>query len=666
MIRFLLPARETRPAFVAAAFGAALVAALGLVAQVLIKTSEQVVRDEVRGTALSWAANVTRSVPDLDLILEGEMPSTAAQNHLTSQRHVGDVYRFDFFDRGGRIVLRSDSLGAPLAGSDRLPDEQARKVMTTGTPVTGLDRGRDSAGRDATSWAYLPVRLGGQVAGAVRIEADQSARVKRIESGFMTVAVAVAGMLVVLLGAGAAAWHFISRKKREAEERVHYLAHHDVLTGAANRETFMHALEEAAAASAHGGKPHAVLCIDLDRFKQINDTLGHAAGDEMLRLVVQRLRKLVRAGDLVARLGGDEFAVLQAGVKTPDDVAALGERIVASLAEPYDLLGRRTVSAASVGAALYGRDASDAHALIHCADVAMYGAKTSGRRAFTFYDQALEHERQRRSELTQALREAIADDALTMQYQPLFDSDGTTMRGYEALARWTHPKLGTVSPGEFVPLAESAGLIGDFGRWALRRACTDAAGWPGESTVAVNLSPAQFGGETSIAQIVRDALGASGLPARRLELEITESLLMHDTENVLQALHELQTMGVRIAMDDFGTGFSSLGYLWRFPFDKIKIDRSFVQDLGNDPKVDLVVKSIVSLAHALKMRVNAEGIETGAQLSHLRLLGCDEMQGFLLGRPGAVASAEAAAAAADATGSGAGTASTAAPAPAAA
>jgi diguanylate cyclase (GGDEF)-like protein len=612
----------------------AVVALLVIVAQLLLARVERVVSDEARAAAQAWAAYVARTVPDLDMILEGEPASVPAQDQLTSLRTMGDLVRFDFFDVDGRIVLASESLSTPADASE--VDADALAVARGGVERTGMQRAAGRGAAHARSWAYVPVRIGTRVAGVVRLEADQTARVQRIERAFVLVATVVTVMLGVLLAAAAYVWRQLSRRKREAEERVHYLARHDVLTGATNCETFMHALHDAAERAARDGSCHAVLCIDLDHFKQINDSLGHGAGDELLRQVVDRLRMLVRSGDVVARLGGDEFAVLQTAVSGAGDVEALGRRIVARLAEPYDLPGRQVAAAGSVGAALHGRDATDPEALIHCADVAMYSAKTGGRRSFAFYDRALENKRNRHAELTRALREAIAGDALTLHFQPLFDGDGKTLRGFEALARWTHPTLGPVSPGEFVPLAEQAGLIFDLGRWALRQACKEAVDWPHGLTVAVNLSPVQFSTEHAIVEQVRDALAASGLPAGRLELEITESLLMSNTEVVLAALQQLQAMGVRIAMDDFGTGFSSLGYLWRFPFDKLKIDRSFVQGLGQDAKVDLVVKSIVSLAHALKMRVNAEGVETGSQLAQLRTLGCDELQGYLLGRPGPV------------------------------
>jgi len=352
----------------------------------------------------------------------------------------------------------------------------------------------------------------------------------------------------------------------------------------------------------------------------------------VLRHVTQRLRGVLRHGDAIARLGGDEFAVLQDRVAQPADVSRLAQRIAEVLAEPHELLGRSVLCTASVGAAVFGTDAGSVAELLHKADLALYRAKSEGRGGFSFYDAALDQQLQLQRDLVRDLREAIAGETLALHYQAQYDADGRSLVGYEALLRWQHPTRGNVPPGEFVGVAERAGLIEALGAWVLRRACIEAASWPRSLAVSVNLSAAQFRSDDLLATVAA-ALDASGLPAERLELEITESLLMSNTDRVLRTLHALSSMGVRIAMDDFGTGYSSLAYLWRFPFDKVKIDRSFTQGLGSDPKVALIVRSIISLAHSMEIRVNAEGVETPAQLGALQRFGCDELQGFLLGRP---------------------------------
>jgi EAL domain-containing protein (putative c-di-GMP-specific phosphodiesterase class I) len=297
--------------------------------------------------------------------------------------------------------------------------------------------------------------------------------------------------------------------------------------------------------------------------------------------------------------------------------------------------GQRLQCAGSVGAAIYGSDGLDADELLHKADLALYRAKSEGRATFSFYDAGTDLRLQHRRALTRDLRHAVQDEHLSLHFQPQYERDGTTLSGYEALVRWVHPKLGNIPPSDFIPLAEETGIIEELGRWVLRQACREAARWPSSLSVSVNLSAVQFRiGDLS--QTVAEALDEARLSPLRLELEITESLLISDTEHAIGTLQRLAIMGVRIAMDDFGTGYSSLAYLWRFPFDKVKIDRSFTQHMERDPKVDLIVRSIISLAHSLNIRVNAEGVESPAQLSFLQRYGCDELQGFLLGRPAPV------------------------------
>jgi predicted signal transduction protein with EAL and GGDEF domain len=314
-------------------------------------------------------------------------------------------------------------------------------------------------------------------------------------------------------------------------------------------------------------------------------------------------------------------------------VSGLGQRLASALALPYLVQEQQVQAGGSVGAAVYGPDGHDSAELLHKADQALYRAKAQQRGSFSFYDAALDEQLQARRAIARDLRKALYAGELHLHFQPLYEGDACTLQGYEALVRWNHPKRGPIPPSEFIPLAEQTGLIEDLGVWVLARACDVASTWPPSLSVSVNLSAAQFRRGDELARMVGECLKAAGLPASRLELEITESLLMGNTEQVVQTLHRLTEMGVRIAMDDFGTGYSSLAYLWRFPFDKVKIDRAFTQHLASDPKVGLIVRSIVSLAHSLDIRVNAEGVETEEQLACLQAHGCDELQGFLLGRP---------------------------------
>ena len=605
-------------------------------AWLLRASADHLLERDAEQAALAWAELVEAAVPELDAVFEGHAPGDETRRQLHSLLKVQEVFRFKFYNPRGEAVLVSDELVHPGVAGEREPpgdDEEALDELARGgKPLIELQRHTHSDRPAVYSEAYVPVLRDGRVLGVVEVYVDQVEREQRIDTAFRQVAAAVFGLLA-LVGAGVGLFVWRQwRRDRLADERMRYLARHDSLSGLLNRESFGEVLRQAVWRRGGGGPDFAVLCIDLDRFKDVNDSMGHAAGDEVLRQVAARLRELVRHGDAVARLGGDEFAVLQTGVDGPEAVSRLAERIVQALQQPYDLGGQTVVCGSSLGAALFGTDADNDEDLMHRADLALYRAKTAGRSTFSFYDASLDEQLQTRRELTRDLREAIGTPQLRLHYQALHAADGRTVTGYEALLRWNHPERGSVPPSEFVPLAEDTGLIGPLGRWVIRHACAEAAAWPGELTVAVNLSAAQFRHD-DVVELVSQALQASGLPAHRLEIEITESLLINNTEQVLATLHALSAMGVAIAMDDFGTGYSSLAYLWRFPFHKVKIDRAFTQHLGQDEKVDLIVRSIITLAHSLHIRVNAEGVETEPQLQALQAQGCDEFQGFLLARP---------------------------------
>ena len=421
-------------------------------------------------------------------------------------------------------------------------------------------------------------------------------------------------------------------ERRRAEERLAHMAHHDALTGLPNRVLFREHTRRALARARRGGGL-AVMCLDLDRFKPVNDTLGHPVGDALLRAVADRLRACAREADLVARLGGDEFAVVQeAASSQPADATGLARRLVEALAAPFEVEGHQVVVGASVGVALVVDAPDDADSLLKCADLALYRAKADGRGTWRFFEAGMDARMQARRALEMDLRRALADGQLEVFYQPLVEAGRGGVSGFEALLRWRHPARGMVPPAAFIPLAEEIGLIGPIGIWALRQACAAVASWPGDLKVAVNLSAAQFR-DRALADEVARALADTGLHPARLELEVTESLLLADDEGVLAMLHELRALGVRIAMDDFGTGYSSLSYLRRFPFDKIKIDQSFVRGLGEREDCAAIVRAVVGLGRALGMAVNAEGVETAEQFAALRAEGCGEVQGYLFSKP---------------------------------
>ena len=610
--------------------------------------SERELRRDARQTGVRWAELASLTVPDLAQALAGGGVTAAARAHLQLLGRGSGVFRFKLFDAAGRRVLLSDDLARPAALP--LPSESdgigqaaqngaklaIRNQVLAGQVHSQVIReglGKGGPGRPAVySETYVPVLRDGKVLGVVAVYVDQAGLAASLREAVWRVLGALLLVLLALLGfAGYQVWQRM-RQQRGAQARVRYMAHHDALSGALNRASFTEVLEKAAWRRAEGGPSFSLLCIDLDRFKEVNDSMGHAAGDEVLRLATQRLKDAVREGDQVARLGGDEFAILLSGIASVDAVTPLAQRVVQALALPFEVGEQRVRCGGSVGIAIHGLDATDPDELLGKADLALYRAKADGRGTFSFYDVAMDRQMQARRELTRDLRGAIAGDQLALHYQPLYGNDGLTLTGYEALLRWQHPTLGNVPPVEFIPLAEETGLIDVIGQWVLKRACIDAATWPAPLTVAVNLSAAQFTSGDLVGTVAQ-ALAAAGLDARRLELEITESLLMNNTDEVLATLRALADMGVPIAMDDFGTGYSSLAYLWRFPFDKVKIDRAFTHNLGHDAKVGLIVRSIITLAHSLDIRVNAEGVETPSQMAVLQEHGCDELQGFLLGRP---------------------------------
>ena len=419
--------------------------------------------------------------------------------------------------------------------------------------------------------------------------------------------------------------------RQAAEAQVVYLARHDVLTGLPNRAVFNERLEQALA-DAGRESMSAVLCLDLDRFKTVNDTLGHPIGDGLLRAVSDRLLACARETDTVARFGGDEFAMLQTGVTRPEDAKLLAERLLAAFETPFLIDGHQIVIGTSIGLALLPDDGTSAGALLKNADLALYRSKSEGRGAFCFFEPAMDARLQQRRQLELDLRKGLLAGEFELFYQPLVNLTRDQVSGFEALVRWRHPERGLVSPAEFIPVAEEIGLIIPLGEWVIQRACEDAATWPDTIKVAVNLSPAQFKSKNLVAA-VRQSLRSSGLAAKRLELEITESVLMQDSDGTLAMLHELRDLGARISMDDFGTGYSSLSYLRSFPFDKIKIDQSFIRDLSKRADSIHIVRAVTNLSAALGMVTTAEGVETEEQLVKLRAEGCTEVQGYLFSRP---------------------------------
>jgi diguanylate cyclase (GGDEF)-like protein len=430
---------------------------------------------------------------------------------------------------------------------------------------------------------------------------------------------------------GWVATHEDITEQRQSEVKIEYMAHHDSLTDLANRVLLNEQLE-LALGQIHRNEMVAIHHLDLDQFKAVNDTFGHPAGDKLLKIVADRLRGLVRETDTIARMGGDEFVIVQASIADPGDATSLAQRIIHLLGEPFDIDGQQVLIGVSVGIAVGPGDGLTADKLLRNADLALYRAKGDGRSTFRFFEPVMDLQMQTRRILEQDLRRALPAGEFELYYQPVVNLASRTVSGFEALIRWNHPQRGLVSPGTFIPLAEEIGFIVPMGEWVIREACATAAGWPGNSRVAINISAVQFR-NPGLMQVIIGALATSGLDPTRLEIEITETVLLQNKDTTLAVLHQLRALGVRIALDDFGTGYSSLTYLQCFPFDKIKIDRSFVKDITENTGSLNIVRAVAALASGMGMTATAEGVETREQLDSITSEGCTEMQGFLFSRP---------------------------------
>jgi diguanylate cyclase (GGDEF)-like protein len=447
---------------------------------------------------------------------------------------------------------------------------------------------------------------------------------------------------IIIILAGGFPVYIVKRKMeahRDAAAEAQFLAEHDNLTGIANRRRLEETAAAALAWSRRSQTQVAALILDLDHFKDINDGYGHAAGDELLRKFAHRIVSTIREEDTVARLGGDEFVILQVGITQPVGAKALAERLLAAFAEPYDLSGIQIQCGSSIGVAIAPQDASDWDHLLSCADTALYKAKSAGRKSVCFFQPGMDASLRERRRIELDLNRALETKAFGLAYQPISSFHEGTLLGFEALLRWPEG-WPTRRPEEFIPIAEECGLMPDIGAWVLETTCTTAVAWEAPLKIAVNLSPVQFR-QGDIVATVKNALKISGLPANRLELEITEDLWIENTDAVLEQLAQLKRLGVSITLDDFGTGNSSLKYLWKFPFDRVKIDRSFVEEMETNPKAAAVVNTILAMGTTLHLTIAAEGVETLAQAQLLNDSGCDQAQGYLLGRPLSAASANA-------------------------
>jgi diguanylate cyclase (GGDEF)-like protein len=538
------------------------------------------------------------------------------------------VLRYEFYDKDGRLAFTSG-----LAGL-RLSDEIAQPPVATtnDAPRVFVYEGTGSSSTSHFAALALPLSLNAGERGTLVVYLDQSDRAGALSNYFGL----VAGIMLLLLSIGittavAIAW-MRAKERRRAEEQVHYLENHDPLTGLHNRRAFGEMLGGAMERTLREGTPIAVIFLDIDKFKEINDAAEHGGGDAVLREVGARIQSSLRDGDLIARLGADEFAIALLDIINLGDVMAFMNRLIDALRPPVYVGGKEILCTTSVGIALAPGDGDNASTILRHVAIALARAKGDGGQRMCFFEQSMDKALQRRRMVEHELRLALGREEFEVVYQPQYDLATERQCGSEALIRWHHPVHGKIAPGHFISVAEDTGLIVPIGEWVLKRACGEATSWDEPLMVAVNLSPAQFR-DGDIAETVASVLKETGLAPERLEIEITENLLINDTEEVLGKLNRLRELGVAIAMDDFGTGYSSLSYLARFPFSKIKIDRQFIRNMTRDSAMRAIVKTIVALGKSLEIAVTAEGVETQEQDAMLREFGCPQVQGFLYGYP---------------------------------
>jgi diguanylate cyclase (GGDEF)-like protein len=518
------------------------------------------------------------------------------------------------FDAQKRLVVCNDR----YAKLYRLPPE----LLKTGTPHDAIIGHRVAHGILKGETGHNAVKQ--KISALGELSADiSSSRVDELSDGRQ-----ICVTRQPMAGGGWVATHEDVTEQQRSAAKIIHMAHHDALTDLPNRVLLRERMEHVLTGARRGDHSLAVLILDLDRFKEINDTLGHPVGDVLLKAVAERLRACVRETATIARLGGDEFAIVEVVADAANEATALAERLKTALSEPFDLSDNQVVIGLSIGIAVAPSDGLEPDQLLKNADLALYRTKSDERGTYRFFEPEMDARMRARRALERDLRKALVDGEFELYYQPFVNLQRNEVCGFEALLRWHHPERGMVSPAEFIPVAEEIGLIVPIGEWVLRQACAEAATWPENIKVAVNLSPAQFQNK-HLVQMVFSALTASGLPGRRVELEITESALLKNNEATLATVHQLRGLGIQISMDDFGTGYSSLSYLQTFPFDKIKIDRSFIDNLSNGAGALAIVKTIISLATSLGVATIAEGVETEEQLDKVRAEGCSEVQGFL-------------------------------------
>ena len=595
-------------------------------------TTEHLIDTDATTNARDWANFVAANVKDLEQIANGEQPSSSSLAFFEATRKAGQVYRYLIFNREGYSQLVADNDHIALVDLSEFNSDAAR-AGERGQPQVNIKTGAADNQPAHFAEAYVPVMVNGRPVAIVAAFVNETEQRSNFFYDFMVAAISLCLLTGAAFGIPAVAWYFRTLEKQQADRRIRFLAHHDPLTGLANRGRLIERLERVLAVLPSVGGQIAVHFIDLDHFKEVNDSFGHDGGDFLLNTIGQRLSVLTRMEDLVARLGGDEFVVVQTAVSQNTEAEAFAQRIASMLQEPMYFKEQEIKTNVTIGVALAPSDGHTSERLLKSADLALYSGKAAGRNCIRFFTPEMDEALRARLTLEKLLRDAVANNRFELHYQPMYEISGNKLIGFEALVRLPGPDGTLIPPTTFIPIAEEMRLIDRIGKWVLHEACQTATTWPNDLTVAVNLSPAEFE-LGAIVDSVAAALKESGLNPHRLELEITETLLLGNSEKTMHDLQKLKAMGISIVMDDFGTGYSSLSYLWKFPFDKIKIDRSFMESFEKSGgNVETVVKSIIALGREMHMRVTVEGVETLDQVDFLNKADADQVQGFYFGRP---------------------------------
>ncbi len=592
---------------------------------------DQILTENSQLISRRWTEQLVKNVEGLGAIADGQSPSAADTQYLKFVAENNEVDHFDIYSKQGELKLESKKLGEFLRTGQNLAEHNSEvlEVVESGKPHTAIEY-EDG---EVLVETYMPVMRDGKFLGVASVYVDQTSinaqlHAKMGQTSYLIALLSLIGFLIPGIWA-----FFQTRRKAAAVEQAQYFASFDPLTDLPNRKSMETGLQQLLDDAAENRKFAALHFIDVDYFKEINDRHGHAFGDEVLKAFAKRLKDVLKPGDVASRFGGDEFVFAQTNFATIDELGKGAGRLIEALSKPYEILGKNIVITSSIGTAMFPENGADAESLMHDADIALYVVKVSGRNGQRFFEPAFSHQKKRRTELELLIREHAAAKSFELHFQPLYNLKESKLKGFEALLRMEDHNGAYISPAEFVPVAEDIGLIDEIGAWALTHACGQASTWPAPLQVSVNLSAVQFR-RKSVCKAVESALKSSNLDPQRLLLEVTESLLMSDVEGVLDQLNALKALGPALAMDDFGTGYSSLSYMMRFPFDRIKIDRSFINQLqSTSDKGRKIVQTIVSLGHNMNMAVTAEGVETATQAMALQSMHCDDVQGYLYSKP---------------------------------